>query len=142
VILNDSRARSDADHCFVCGTQNPIGLGIAFFMDDGVCRGEFCPSENHVGFDGITHGGIIFSVLDDLMANWLFLQKGRGFTAKCEIRYREPLLIGTKILVECQLRRRKGRLLQLISKALREDGRLVAEADASFMIAEIGDIPS
>ncbi|MDA0824071.1 MAG: PaaI family thioesterase [Proteobacteria bacterium] len=140
--MSDNRARSDADHCFVCGTQNPIGLGIVFFMDAGVCRGEFCPSENHVGFDGITHGGIIFSVLDDLMANWLFLQKGRGFTAKCEIRYREPLLVGTKISVECQLRRRKGRLLQLVSKALREDGLVVAEADASFMITEIGEIPS
>ncbi|MFT4562718.1 MAG: acyl-coenzyme A thioesterase PaaI-like protein [Gammaproteobacteria bacterium] len=140
MILNDPRARTDADNCFVCGTQNPIGLGIVFSMVDDICRGEFCPSENHVGFDGITHGGIIFSVLDDLMANWLFLQKGRGVTAKCEIRYREPLTVGTKILVECHLRRRKGRLLQLASKALTQDGRLVAEADASFMIDEIGEI--
>ena len=139
--MSTEPVRSDADHCFVCGTENPIGLRVPFKFEAGVCRGEFRPTAHHVGFDGITHGGIIFSVLDDLMANWLFLQKGRGFTAKCEIRYREPLPVGEKIDVECHLKRRKGRLVQLASKALREDGTVVAEADASFMIDDFGDIP-
>lgn len=133
--------RSDADHCFVCGTQNPIGLKIPFVFDNGVCRGEFTPTENHVGFDGVTHGGIIFSVLDDVMANWLFLQRGRGYTAKCEIRYRDPLPVGERIAVECRLTKRKGRLLQLASTAQRGDGKLVAEAQASFMIDDFGMIP-
>lgn len=133
--------RSDADHCFVCGTQNPIGLKIPFVFEHGVCRGTFTPTENHVGFDGVTHGGIIFSVLDDLMANWLFLQQGRGYTAKCEIRYRDPLPVGERIEVECHLTKRKGRLLQLASTATRGDGKLVAEAQASFMIDDYGMIP-
>jgi acyl-coenzyme A thioesterase PaaI-like protein len=136
----NGRTRNDADHCFVCGPKNPIGLRIPFVFENGVCRGEFQPNENHVGFDGVTHGGIIFSVLDDLMANWLFLQNGRGFTAKCEIRYRDPLPVGEKIAVECRLKRRKGRLVQLESQALRENGTLVAEADASFMIDDFGDM--
>ena len=139
---NDQRARTDADHCFVCGPKNPIGLRIPFVFDDGMCRGEFQPTPDHAGFDGVTHGGIIFSVLDDLMANWLFLQNGRGFTAKCEIRFRAPLPVGAKISVECHLKRRKGRLLQLESKALRDDGKLVAEAEASFMIDDFGDLPA
>jgi acyl-coenzyme A thioesterase PaaI-like protein len=138
--MADKQPRSDADNCFVCGTQNPIGLSIPFRFDQGICRGEFVPTENHGGFDGVTHGGIIFSVLDDLMANWLFLQGGRGFTAKCEIRYRDPLPIGERIAVECALTRRRGRLVQLASKAVRDDGTLVAEADASFMVADFGDI--
>lgn len=137
---NDNTKRTDADNCFVCGTKNPIGLKIPFHFADGVCRGEFASNENHVGFDGITHGGIIFSVLDDLMANWLFLQQGRGFTAKCEIRYRDPLPVGEKISLECHLKKRKGRLLQLSASAKREDDRLVAEADASFMIDDFGAI--
>jgi len=140
--VDSESKRGDADHCFVCGSANPIGLGIRFTFDDGVCRGEFTPNENHVGFDGITHGGIIFSVLDDVMANWLFLQQGRGFTAKCEIRYREPLLVGTKTMLECRLKKRKGRLLQLSSTAHDANGSLVAEAEASFMIDEPGAIPA
>lgn len=136
----DGRARADADNCFVCGPKNPIGLRIPFNFEDGVCRGEFVPNEHHAGFDGVAHGGIIFSVLDDVMANWLFLQKARGFTAKCEIRYHDPLPIGQKIAVECRLKRRKGRLVQLESRALRDDDSLVAEAAASFMVDDFGDM--
>jgi hypothetical protein len=32
----------------------------------------------------MTHGGLIYSALDDVMANWLFLQGARGHTAKCD----------------------------------------------------------
>ncbi len=138
---NDTDPRTDADNCFVCGPKNPIGLRIPFVFENGVCRGEFVPDHNHVGFDGVTHGGIIFSVLDDLMANWLFLQNGRGFTAKCEIRFRDPLPVSEKISVECHMKRRKGRLLQLESKAFGDDGRVVAEAEASFMIDDYGNLP-
>lgn len=140
VTENVDRARVDADNCFVCGQNNPIGLRISFIFQNGVCRGEFTPDENHVGFDGVTHGGIIFSVLDDVMANWLFLQKAHGFTAKCAIRYRTPLPVGQTIVVECRLKMRRGRLVQLASRALGDGDTLIAEADASFMVDDFGDM--
>ncbi|MEM7466825.1 MAG: PaaI family thioesterase [Pseudomonadota bacterium] len=139
--MEDNSSRSDADNCFVCGTKNPIGLKIVFQYNDGQCVGEFTPQANHVGFDGVVHGGIIFSALDDVMANWLYLQGGRGFTAKCEIRYREPLPVGVTVRLTCELQQRKRQLLQLHSKAVRVDNdTVVAEADGRFMIAEEGNI--
>lgn len=140
VTENVDRARVDADNCFVCGQKNPIGLHISFIFQNGVCRGEFTPDENHVGFDGVTHGGIIFSVLDDVMANWLFLQKAHGLTAKCAIRYRTPLPVGQMIVVECRLKMHRGRLVQLASRALGDGDTLIAEADASFMVDDFGDM--
>ena len=137
------RTRNDADHCFVCGPANAQGLRIKFRLDNGVCRGEFTALPHHVGFDSITHGGILFSVLDDVMANWLFLQGARGFTAKCEIRYRQPLPIGVTIKVKCSLKQRKGRLAILESSAARVDNKiLVAQAEASFMIEDFGQLPA
>ena len=51
----------NANNCFVCGPDNPIGLKIKFTIDDDeVCRGRFTPKENHVGYQNTTHGGIIF----------------------------------------------------------------------------------
>ena len=35
------------------------------------------------------HGGILYSLLDDVMANWSFLRGQRAHTARCEIRYRD-----------------------------------------------------
>lgn len=132
-------ARGDARRCFVCGPDNPIGLHIDFRVDGAQCFGEFCPAAEHMGFDGVTHGGIVFAVLDDAMANWFFLQGARGFTAKSEIRYRAPLPVGTPVAIECELVRRKGRLVQLRARAVAQDGETVfAESEASFMLDESG----
>ncbi|MSR15390.1 MAG: PaaI family thioesterase [Gammaproteobacteria bacterium] len=136
-------ARGDADHCFVCGPDNPHGLKIVFTLMDGICRGRFTPARHHAGFDHITHGGIVFSVLDDAMGNWLFLQGARGFTAKCEIRYRAPLPVEIPIDIECTLNLRKRRLVVLDSSARRvDDQSLVAEAQASFMVDDFGKLGS
>lgn len=93
--MSETERRSDANRCFVCGPSNPIGLKIRFHLDDDVCRGEFTPGEDHVGYDDVTHGGILYSALDDVMANWIFLRGARGYTARCEVRYRAPLPVGT-----------------------------------------------
>lgn len=139
--MTEQNRRTDANHCFVCGPENPIGLKIPFQFSEGQCYGEFTPGEHHVGFDGVTHGGIIFSVLDDLMANWLFLQGGRGYTAKCEIRYREPLPVGTPVKLVCEVKQKRRKLIQLQSRAIRcDNGAVIAEAEGSFMISELGEI--
>ena len=92
-----SPLENSANKCFVCGPGNPNGLNVRFRMDGEVCRAEFTPGEDHMGYDGVTHGGIIFSLLDDVMANWIFLNGERCFTAKAQIRYRQPLPVGTPI---------------------------------------------
>ncbi len=132
--------RADANQCFVCGPDNPLGLRLRFRMDDEACRAEFTPGAFHCGYERLVHGGIIFSALDDVMANWLFLQGMRGHTARCEIRYREPLEPGDALRLEGRLIRRRGKLAVLSGKAVREsDNTLVAEAEGTFMIvAEAG----
>ena len=139
--MSQERARPDANNCFVCGPDNPIGLHLTFRMDGTVCRSEFTPDQRHVGFDGMTHGGILYSALDDAMANWLFLQGARGYTARCEVRYLEPLDIGVEVYLEGRLERRKVRLAKLVARAVRaNDGKTVAQAQASFMIESPGQL--
>ena len=133
--MSDPRGRPDANQCFVCGDDNPLGLRIAFRMDGDACRAEFTPGPFHGGYDDMTHGGIIYSVLDDVMANWLFLKGTRAHTARCEIRYREPLAIGETILLEGRLVKRKGRLAMMQGTARRAaDLAVIAEADGSFVV--------
>ena len=129
------RLYSTANRCFVCGPGNPSGLNVRFRLEGDVCRGEFTPGQAHVGYDGVTHGGILFSLLDDVMANVIFLRGERCYTAKAEVRYRQPLVVGTKVAAHGWQQRRKGRLAMLAGRVLRDDnGELVAEATASFMI--------
>jgi len=138
VVSADKREellQSDGNNCFVCGPGNPIGLGVKFRLDGDVCRAEFTPGPEHMGYDQVTHGGIVFSLLDDVMANWIWLRGERCFTGKAEIRYRSELQIGTDVRLEGRCLKRKGRLAQMEGKVIRtEDDAVVAEAVASFMI--------
>jgi acyl-coenzyme A thioesterase PaaI-like protein len=125
---------TNANNCFVCGPENPIGLQLHFQMDGGICRSTFTPGSNHCGYDGVTHGGLIFSALDDVMANWLFLQGFKAFTAKCDLRYRQALPIGTTVRLEGHCLKQKARLTQMRGVMIRDDNdEIVAEAEASFM---------
>ena len=135
--MTSERGRPDANNCFVCGPVNPVGLQIDFRMDGDLCRASFTPGPDHVGFEAQVHGGIVYAALDDVMANWLFLQGVRGHTAKCEIRYRKPVALGTRLNLEGQLVKRKGALAIMSGKATRDsDGVTVADAQGSFMIVD------
>lgn len=126
---------SQANNCFVCGPSNPIGLGVRFRIEDDVCIGEFTPGPGHRGYDTLTHGGIMFSLLDDVMANYLWLQGVKCFTARADIRYREHLPIGTPVRLEGRCVKRRGRLAQMEGKIVRIDNEaVVAEAGGAFMI--------
>jgi uncharacterized protein (TIGR00369 family) len=125
----------DGNRCFVCGPDNPTGLQVEFRMDNDLCKAEFTPPESYCGYDGVTHGGIVFSLLDDVMANWLYLQGERALTARCELRFRAPAPTGEKLLLEGELIKRKGRHASLAGRAfLADSGKLVAEATATFMV--------
>lgn len=124
----------EANGCFVCGPGNPIGLRLRFRLDGDVCRSEFTADSRHAGYRDVTHGGIIFSLLDDVMANWLWLQGIQCFTAKADIRYRAQLPIGVPVNLEGRCVKRKGRLALMEGKVIRADtDEVVAEATASFM---------
>jgi len=126
--------RTDGNRCFVCGPGNNIGLKLVFRIEDDVCRSEFSPGDVHCGYDGVTHGGIIFSVLDDVMANWIHLKGIRAYTAKCDIRYKDNLPTGTQVNLEGHCIKQRGRLIVMEGKMLRADtNEIVAETQASFM---------
>lgn len=138
------RPRPDANRCFVCGPDNPLGLRLRFRLDpDDTCRTEFTPGPDHGGWDRLTHGGILYSALDDVMANWLFLKGLRAYTARCEVRYRQPHRLGEPLYLVGRLVQRRGRVALMAGEARRvADDVVVAEAEASFMLAAASPPPS
>lgn len=127
----------DAPMCFACGQENPIGLRIAFSLDNaGHCVGRFTPQAAHVGYEDTVHGGIIYAALDDVMANVLYLGQRKAHTARCEIRYRQPLAVGETVELRGWIDTERRRLVLLKGSATRvADGGLIADCEASFMLA-------
>ncbi|HET8678841.1 MAG TPA: PaaI family thioesterase [bacterium] len=125
----------DASSCFVCGPQNSIGLHAQFAQDGKRIVGEFVPTDLHVGFTGLVHGGILAAVLDDALA-WLGYYVGEELvTARLAIRYRQPARPGQRLRVEAEETGRRGALRHGRAVLRTDDGQVVAEAEATLLRA-------
>ncbi|MFA7068933.1 MAG: hotdog fold domain-containing protein [Acidaminococcaceae bacterium] len=120
--------------CFACGKDNPIGLKLEFKVDENGCYTTFIPQREHQSYDGRMHGGLISTLLDETMGNYIHLyEKKIAYTAKMEVRFRQPVFIGEKIQVIAQVKKRKGRLIEMTGKIMNRDGSIAAEADAKMI---------
>ena len=68
----------DNNYCFACGKENPDGLQLEFkYSEDGSkVETTYIPPEKFQGWKGIVHGGIITTLLDEIMARETRLRAG------------------------------------------------------------------
>ncbi|MHB1004947.1 MAG: PaaI family thioesterase [Chloroflexota bacterium] len=122
-----------SEHCFVCGVQNPIGLHVDFLQDGQKVWTEFTPHDEHQGYPGMMHGGILYTLLDETVGRAAFLRDKWMVTARMQVRYRHPVPIGSRVRVEGEIVRLRGRLMEAHGRALLPDGTIAAEASGEFM---------
>ncbi len=123
--------------CFACGDKNPIGLHLHFKVTADSCRTTFVPQKLHQSYDGRMHGGLVSTLLDETMGNYCYLYEGKtAYTARLEIRFKLPILIGEKLTVIARTGKRKGRLLEMTGQIIKEDGSIGAEGFAKMMYEE------
>lgn len=132
--LNDT---TDYQRCFACGQRNPYGLQLVFRLDDTAIVSDFSPREEHQGFPGVLHGGIVAVVLDEALNRTSLLSEHPiwTMTGRLDIRYRRYVPYGPLLRVRAILGMQRGRMVQASGKlTLATDERIVfAEAQGSFM---------
>lgn len=84
--------KPDKTGCFGCGTDNPLGLSLSFYSLGKTVRSDLMLTQHHMGWENLAHGGIISTVLDEVMG-WTVLAFKRVFfvTRKIEVRYLRPV---------------------------------------------------
>ena len=53
--------------CFACGTENPIGLNLQFYSEGSAVCTEISLNKVYEGWEGIAHGGIVSTLLDEVV---------------------------------------------------------------------------
>ncbi len=119
--------------CFACSPHNPIGLKMSFSQDGDLCFGHFTPGENHQGWSGYLHGGLVATLLDEAMAQWLWSRGIVAMTAEMTVRYSRAIPIGVPVKVAARLTGGRKRLLQLEAEVTLPDGSVGARATAKFL---------
>jgi acyl-coenzyme A thioesterase PaaI-like protein len=121
--------------CFGCGRDNAIGLRLDDFqIEDDVVRASFLPRPEYRGFDGILHGGIVATALDEMLGWTAILVDGvLAVTAKLELRYRNPAPADIPYRLEGRVADRRGKRLILEANCTAGD-QPIADARGVFLV--------
>lgn len=120
--------------CFACGTKNPIGLNLRFYLSEGWVCSDVHLNEHYAGWDNIAHGGIISTILDEIMA-WTLLYSKKAFfvTRRMKIKYVKPVLIGVPLLARGKLSAQQKESAVTVQSELRDEtGSILSRAAGEF----------
>ncbi len=110
-------------NCFACGKENPRGIKLAIFEEDGIIQAEFKSTADLAGFPGIIHGGISCTLLDEIMWYASFAHsKKTVVTGEITVRLSKPLMSQGTYTISAEVieKRKKYILVQGIIKEGRE----------------------
>jgi len=118
-------------HCFVCGLENPIGLKLAFYQDGDRVVCEHTVPEDYNGYPGVVHGGIVASMLDEMLLRPFLLDDPNRFmyTARLTTRYRKPVPTQQPLKLVGWAVKDRGRVAESKAELYGPDGVLLAEAE-------------
>ena len=122
--------------CFVCGLSNPIGLKLAFYSDgEGRCIAHFQPRQEHQGYPGHLHGGIISTLLDECMGRVL-LRGGRdvfALTGRLEIKFGKPVPLDQELTVVGELVKSRTRAYEAKGELRLADGTVLVRGKGFYV---------
>jgi acyl-coenzyme A thioesterase PaaI-like protein len=121
-------------HCFACGELNEHGLQLILHADETGCWTELDLPERFQGWDSVAHGGVIATILDEVMA-WSVIGRGTwGVTARLNVAFKRPIPTSEPIRAEGWVVADHRRAVRTAGHVL--DGRtrqVLATAEGTFM---------
>lgn len=131
-------AANGNEYCFACGKNNPIGLHLNFeFQGDKLMTTKILPHE-YEGYKGIVHGGIVTTLLDEAMGNYIIKKyKENAVTGRIEIRYRHPTPIEQELTISAVQESQRRNIITMKAQIETADGTVTAEATAKFAVVSL-----
>jgi acyl-coenzyme A thioesterase PaaI-like protein len=123
----------DDQMCFCCGVKNPIGLKLTFApTPEGRISTVWRPKKEHQGFKDIIHGGLVATVLDEVMIRMLYHRGVSAVTGTLETKLMKPLRWGREYRFEAWVARDRARAVHTEAEAFdAETGERVARGKAT-----------
>jgi acyl-coenzyme A thioesterase PaaI-like protein len=98
------------NYCFVCGKDNPRGfkIQVRYLEAEMAAETELALPREFQGWADVIHGGILATMLDELMAHAVWHFAGPGLTLSLEVRFHAPLKPNEPILIRGVLQTPNG----------------------------------
>lgn len=127
-----------ANHCFGCGGANARGMQLTFERDDAGrrIRGMFRVSADYQGARGFVHGGIIATLLDEVMAKVSRFGGEHAVTAELTVEYKRPVPVDEDIVVEGWEEKTSERNRFRVGEIRDASGVVLARGRAKFTVID------
>ena len=123
-------------NCFACGTLNTHGMQLEIHIEGGRSWTELQLERRFEGWEGIAHGGVLCTILDEVMAWSLVGADNWGVTARLAVDFKRPVPVGRTIRAEGWVTELRRRLVTTAGSIVDvADGTLLASADALYVAA-------
>ena len=120
--------------CFVCGAHNPQGLRLRFRVNGDAVEADWTPRQEHIGFRGIIHGGILATVLDEVMVWAASVPKKRfHFAVELTVRFSKPVTVGSPLLLVGRIANDRGRVVETAGELRDAAGQVFVKGTAKYM---------
>jgi uncharacterized protein (TIGR00369 family) len=122
--------------CLACGPANSTGLRLKLFVDPetGIVQTRFAARADHIGFEGLAHGGVIATVMDEVMV-WAASWSGKRFClcGEMSVRFRRRAEVGRVLVCTAHVLSIRSKLIATSAEAADESGRTIATATGKYV---------
>lgn len=120
--------------CFICGEENAHGLRLRSRIEGDRVVLEHLTREEDVGWRHLVHGGLLMTLLDEVMT-WAAILTFRDVSVAAEltVRLKAPVPVGRKIRAEGWTGTAKARLVATEGRLVDDTGVLLATATGKYM---------
>jgi acyl-coenzyme A thioesterase PaaI-like protein len=135
--ITDSRPRRHAipnTACFACGQDNAAGLRLRFEVSKESAEAEWTPVRSWESFQGVIHGGIVATVLDEAMSKAIAGRHWEALTAELRVRLRGRVVPGEPLRVRGWVVERRRRMILAEASLAGSAGAERAHAWATFLV--------
>jgi uncharacterized protein (TIGR00369 family) len=118
-----------------------MGLNLRSETDGRIVQLRFVPGAKHIGFAQTVHGGIVATLLDEIMVWACAVQTKRfAFCAELNVRYLQPVRPNEPVLAVAELVADRKRLFEARAELRAESGTVLATATGKYVPIKQTDV--
>jgi acyl-coenzyme A thioesterase PaaI-like protein len=138
--------------CFICGVKNVSGLHVEFYErhnDDSTPEiiAYFTGQDNHQGYPGRMHGGVITGILDETIGRAINIDAEDpihppiwGVTVEITVQFHQPVPLDVRLSAVGRITHERARFFEGTGELLLPNGEVAATAVGKYVKLALDDI--
>jgi len=135
--------QNNSKMCLVCGLKNRFGLFSRFYeTENGEVVAHAVGREEHQGYPGRMHGGIVSALLDETIGRAIMIEDTNawGVTAELNVRFKKPVPLDEDLRITGRIEKSGRKVFTGTGELTLADGTVAATASGKYIRLAIDEI--